>query len=205
MLTLILTQADVFLPKSRRANPDLDACATQRSVFDDPIQAPHHLPPPEYENFKNFDVNLRWTWREEKAVVRIIDFRVLLVACIAFASLNLDRNNLSAANSAGILPDLGLTTNDFNLATTLFRISFLVSITANLRLCLSSSFLPSVRGAARPAPFEGHRPGPLHPSVSVPPTDRRSRSHELLSQRCRWAHGRSSRSSSSSSPAEPPS
>ncbi|KJA26803.1 hypothetical protein HYPSUDRAFT_63584 [Hypholoma sublateritium FD-334 SS-4] len=106
-------------------SPALDSIATRRSVYDDANLAPHYWPKPEYENIHRFDTKTRWTIREEKALVRKIDWRVMLWAAITFSALNLDRNNLSQANSDNILGDLNLTTNDFNLGTIVFRLAFL--------------------------------------------------------------------------------
>ena len=117
------------MPRSskNRSVVDLDAIATQPSVFDDLSLRKHYWPSERWENFGNWDVDFRWTWREEKKVVRIIDRQVLLLCCGCFALLNLDRGNLSAANSDGFLKDLHLSTDDYNLANTLFRVTFLLA------------------------------------------------------------------------------
>ncbi|KAF9450203.1 allantoate permease [Macrolepiota fuliginosa MF-IS2] len=104
---------------------DLDAVSTRRSVYDDPKLAQYYWPKPEYENLHRFDPNARWTFREERALVRKIDWRVMLWAAISFSALNLDRGNLSHANTDNFLPDLGMDTNDFNLGNSIFRLAFL--------------------------------------------------------------------------------
>ncbi|KAJ7830072.1 hypothetical protein B0H14DRAFT_2322709, partial [Mycena olivaceomarginata] len=77
----------------------------------DPDLAAHYWPKKEYENLHRFDPKARWTYREEQALVRKIDWRVMLWAAVSFSALNLDRGNISQANSDNILGDLKLTTD----------------------------------------------------------------------------------------------
>lgn len=55
-------------------------------------------------------------------MVRKIDWLIMVWAFIMFFALDLDRSNIAQANTDNFLNDLGLTTDDFNLGNTLFKV-----------------------------------------------------------------------------------
>lgn len=119
---------DLFTPsKKRLLHADLDSVATQPSVFDDDEYGKHSMPHPQWENLHRFDPLFRWTWRSERKLVRKMDWLIALWACIMFFGMDLDRMNISQANSDGFLTDLGLTKDDYNLGNTLFKLAFLLA------------------------------------------------------------------------------
>lgn len=112
-------------PKPR----DLDAIATQASIWDmeGVEEYKSRYIHPEWENWSAFDPKFRWTWREERAVRRKIDWKIMVWVCVMFAGLNIDRNNISNAVSDNMLDDLGLSQKDYNLGQTISRVGFLVA------------------------------------------------------------------------------
>ncbi|KAK7202803.1 major facilitator superfamily domain-containing protein [Myxozyma melibiosi] len=66
-----------------------------------------------------------WTEEEEKKVRFKTDVRVMILACVMFFSLDLDRSNIQQVLSSDFLLDTHMTTNDYNLGQSLFLIFFL--------------------------------------------------------------------------------
>lgn len=95
--------------------------ATQPSVFDDPATCGSFAPPAAYENAHRFDPALRWTWAEELPLVARLDRRIVLWSIALFVVFDMNRSNLSQANTDDFLGDLGMDTNDYNLGNTVFR------------------------------------------------------------------------------------
>ncbi|KAJ3811704.1 allantoate permease [Lentinula lateritia] len=115
----------VFSRWSSKPQLNENRIATRRSVYDNPEMAQLYWPKQEYENLHRFDPTARWTYREERSLVRKIDWKIMAWAALSFSALNLDRNNLSQANTDNFLPDLDLTTDDFNWGNSIFRLAFL--------------------------------------------------------------------------------
>ncbi|KAF2013951.1 MFS general substrate transporter [Aaosphaeria arxii CBS 175.79] len=96
--------------------------------FSDPETAAHWAgvyEKAEYECRHIFDPTLSWSEAEERALVRKLDGRVCLWACIMFFGLQVDRGNLVQAVADNMLDDLNLNTNDYNRGNIIFLISFL--------------------------------------------------------------------------------
>ncbi|KAK6460940.1 putative allantoate permease [Scheffersomyces coipomensis] len=108
----------------------LSSSADSKNPFIDPVVAEYYrgvYEKAKYECRGVFDPDFNWDPKEEKALVRKLDFRVALTACVMFAALQIDRGNLSQAVTDNMLKDLGLTTNQYNNGNTIFYVSFLLA------------------------------------------------------------------------------
>ncbi|KAJ6127861.1 Major facilitator superfamily domain general substrate transporter [Penicillium samsonianum] len=79
----------------------------------------------EYEGKHRYDPLAEWTEKEEKLLVRRLDYRICSWVCLMFFALQLDRGNIGQALSDGMLDDLGLSTNQYNYGMTIFYLCFL--------------------------------------------------------------------------------
>ncbi|KAM0696106.1 hypothetical protein Q7P36_004589 [Cladosporium allicinum] len=87
-----------------------------------------HLQPHEsYEGAHRWDPEATWTPEEEAKVVRKTDLTLLTWLCLMFFGLQLDRGNLSNALTDNLLPDLGMTQDDYNNGTTVQLLCFLAA------------------------------------------------------------------------------
>ncbi|GLA05031.1 hypothetical protein AnigIFM60653_005100 [Aspergillus niger] len=93
----------------QRSQPrDPDAIATQPSVYDDPDLVEEYKPRPDWEGIHRFDPAARWTWAEEDKIVRKLDLRIIIWACIMITALELDKSNIQQANADNFLADIRL-------------------------------------------------------------------------------------------------
>ncbi|KAI9757713.1 MAG: hypothetical protein M4579_003338 [Chaenotheca gracillima] len=126
--------AFAFQPKlSQSSSSDID-------VEDEQLKQPGHQavsasqdfdqyyrPIDTYEGIHRFDPKAQWTEKEEKKLIRKLDYRICTYACIMFFALQLDRGNISQALSETLLQDLNMNTNNYNYGMTIFYVSFLAA------------------------------------------------------------------------------
>ncbi|MCJ1230111.1 hypothetical protein MMC12_006782 [Toensbergia leucococca] len=96
-----------------------------------------YVPIASYEGRHRYDPTAQWTEKEERSLIRRLDYKICSWVCFMFFALQLDRGNIGQALSDNllsefirakpskaylghILEDLHLTTNDYNLGMTLY-------------------------------------------------------------------------------------
>ncbi|KAK2048059.1 major facilitator superfamily transporter [Colletotrichum somersetense] len=123
--------------------------STDEHVFSDPVAADYWrkvYEKAQYENRHRFDPSYQWSAEDERKLVRKIDKRIMVWAWVMFCALDLHRRNINRAISDNMLPELGMTTNDFNYGQTIFLLSFLAAE-------LPSGLISKKVGADRWIPF----------------------------------------------------
>ncbi|WPH03473.1 Hypothetical protein R9X50_00635300 [Acrodontium crateriforme] len=96
-----------------------------RTAFDNSSLDSFYKPIDSYEGRHRYDPSFEWDAKEEKRVVRKIDWKICSWVCLMFFALQLDRGNISQALSDNMLGDLKLSTNDYNTGQTIFFLCFL--------------------------------------------------------------------------------
>ncbi|KAF2768124.1 putative MFS transporter [Teratosphaeria nubilosa] len=117
-------------PPELREQISLDSEKPKKNPFLDPKVAEHYraiYESVQYECRHVFDPYLEWSEKDEKKLVRKLDWHVSTLACFMFFALNLDRGNLKQAVSDNMLDQLNLSTDDYNYGNTIFSLSFLVA------------------------------------------------------------------------------
>lgn len=98
--------------------------------FRDPVVAAYYTDLYEkcqYECRSRFDPEFVWSKTEEEQLLRKLDWRVTVTACILFVGLQVDRGNLGQAVADNLLDDLGMSTNEYNRGNSIFLLFFLLS------------------------------------------------------------------------------
>lgn len=113
------------LPSDTDSDKKGSAASSIKEDYDE--LARFYEPPDSYESKHRWDPAAKWTPEEQQSLLKRLDLRVALVACICFGALQLDRGNISNALSDGMLDDLHLTTNNYNTGQTLFYVCFLAA------------------------------------------------------------------------------
>ncbi|KAF3765496.1 hypothetical protein M406DRAFT_60210 [Cryphonectria parasitica EP155] len=84
-----------------------------------------YKPIAKYEGAHRYDPRYEWTEREEKKLVRKLDYKICFFVCVMFFALQLDRGNITQALSDNMLVDLDMITNQYNYGMTIFYLCFL--------------------------------------------------------------------------------
>lgn len=138
ILASTLSNVDQDDLKKSEYHVDIDACDLSDSdivdgagpnPFKDPVIAAYYTDlydKSQYECRFKFDPEMEWSRLEEKQLLKKLDWRVTVTACILFVGLQVDRGNLSQAVADNLLEELGMSTNEYNLGNSIFLLSFLL-------------------------------------------------------------------------------
>ncbi|KAF2486466.1 major facilitator superfamily domain-containing protein [Neohortaea acidophila] len=80
-----------------------------------------------YEGIHRYDPEFAWEAKDEKRLVRKIDWKICTWVCLMFFALQLDRGNIVQALSDGMLGNLKMTSNNYNYGQMIFYVSFLAA------------------------------------------------------------------------------